>query len=99
MSERVGFCENLNEKSFFFFLKINKSNFSNEYRNSGGSGGEEESLSRSASDSSVSNPINNHNNKQSAPGTPLPSHGYVFFVCFYYYYYCLTIANFTTTHS
>ncbi|XP_066998676.1 formin-binding protein 1-like isoform X2 [Anabrus simplex] len=40
---------------------------------SGGSGGEEESLSRSASDSSVSNPTVNH--KQSAPGTPLPSHG------------------------
>ncbi|PSN47163.1 Formin-binding-like protein 1 [Blattella germanica] len=42
-------------------------------RNSGGSGGEEDSLSRSASDSSVSNPAANH--KQSAPGTPLPSHG------------------------
>jgi len=37
-------------------------------RHSGGSGGEEESLSRSASDSSVAN------NKQSTPGTPLPSH-------------------------
>lgn len=45
-------------------------------RNSGGSGGEEESLSRSASDSSVSNPVCN-NNKPSAPGTPLPSHGLV----------------------
>lgn len=43
-----------------------------QHRNSGGSGGEEESLSRSASDSSVSA---NHNHKQSAPGTPLPSHG------------------------
>ncbi|GFG34405.1 hypothetical protein Cfor_07669, partial [Coptotermes formosanus] len=43
------------------------------FRNSGGSGGEEDSLSRSASDSSVSNPAVNH--KQSAPGTPLPSHG------------------------
>ncbi|XP_034234292.1 formin-binding protein 1-like isoform X1 [Thrips palmi] len=42
------------------------------HRHSGGSGGEEESLSRSASDSSVSNPTTN--NKQSAPGTPLPSH-------------------------
>ncbi|KAG8281645.1 Formin-binding protein 1 [Homalodisca vitripennis] len=43
-----------------------------QHRNSGGSGGEEESLSRSASDSSVSA---NHNHKQSAPGTPLPAHG------------------------
>ncbi|XP_046986764.1 formin-binding protein 1-like isoform X1 [Schistocerca americana] len=43
------------------------------HRNSGGSGGEEDSLSRSASDSSVSNPTLNH--KHSAPGTPLPSHG------------------------
>lgn len=33
----------------------------------------EESLSRSASDSSVCNP--NNNNKLSAPGTPLPVHG------------------------
>uniref|UniRef100_A0A1B6CBX1 Formin-binding protein 1-like n=1 Tax=Clastoptera arizonana TaxID=38151 RepID=A0A1B6CBX1_9HEMI len=44
-----------------------------QHRNSGGSGGEEGSLSRSASDSSVS--ATNHNHKQSAPGTPLPSHG------------------------
>ncbi|XP_024084583.1 formin-binding protein 1-like isoform X2 [Cimex lectularius] len=44
-------------------------------RNSGGSGGDDDSLSRSASDSSVSaNHNHNHINKQSAPGTPLPSH-------------------------
>lgn len=42
------------------------------YRNSGGSGGEDDQLSRSASDSSVS-----ANHKQSAPGTPLPAHGSV----------------------
>lgn len=41
---------------------------SHSHRNSGS----DESLSRSASDSSVSNPVNH---KQSAPGTPLPSHG------------------------
>lgn len=34
-------------------------------------GGSDESLSRSASDSSVSNP----NNKPSLPGTPQPTHG------------------------
>lgn len=39
------------------------------HRNSG-SGGEDDSLSRSASDSSVS-----ANHKHSAPGTPLPNHG------------------------
>jgi hypothetical protein len=43
------------------------------HRNSGGSGGEEDSLSRSTSYSSVSNPAVNH--KQSAPGTPFSSHG------------------------
>jgi hypothetical protein len=36
------------------------------------SSGSDESLSRSASDLSQ----NNHHNKPSAPGTPLPSHGY-----------------------
>jgi hypothetical protein len=41
--------------------------------NGGGSGGEEDSLSRSASDSSVPNPAENH--EGSAPGTPLASHG------------------------
>lgn len=44
------------------------------HRHSGGSAGEEDSLSRSASDSSVSNPAS-AGQKQSAPGTPLPSHG------------------------
>ncbi|KAK7873526.1 hypothetical protein R5R35_008785 [Gryllus longicercus] len=52
---------------------VNGGHLHRHHRNSGGSGGEEESLSRSASDSSVSNPTVNH--KQSAPGTPLPSHG------------------------
>jgi hypothetical protein len=52
---------------------LNGGHFHRQQRNSGGSGGEEDSLSRSASDSSVSNPAVNH--KQSAPGTPLPSHG------------------------
>lgn len=46
------------------------------HRNSGGSAAEEESLSRSASDSSVTNPTHNHN-KQSAPGTPQLNHGWV----------------------
>lgn len=46
---------------------------SRHHRNSGGS--VEESLSRSASDSSVTNPTLNHN-KPSAPGTPqLNNHG------------------------
>ncbi|XP_022919870.1 formin-binding protein 1-like isoform X3 [Onthophagus taurus] len=44
------------------------------HRNSGGSAAEEESLSRSASDSSVTNPTTNHN-KRSAPGTPQLNHG------------------------
>ncbi|KAL1131809.1 hypothetical protein AAG570_011421 [Ranatra chinensis] len=44
----------------------------NNIKNSGCSGGDEDSLSRSASDSSVSA---NQNHKHSAPGTPLPSHG------------------------
>lgn len=44
------------------------------HRNSGGSAADEESLSRSASDSSVTNPTLNHN-KQSAPGTPHLNHG------------------------
>ncbi|CAH1401186.1 unnamed protein product [Nezara viridula] len=39
------------------------------HRNSLGSGNEDDSLSRSASDSSVAN------HKHSAPGTPLPNHG------------------------
>ncbi|PNF34645.1 hypothetical protein B7P43_G05861 [Cryptotermes secundus] len=52
---------------------LNGGHLNRHHRNSGGSGGEEDSLSRSASDSSVSNPAVNH--KQSAPGTPLPSHG------------------------
>ncbi|KAJ4433034.1 hypothetical protein ANN_15291, partial [Periplaneta americana] len=52
---------------------LNGGHLHRHHRNSGGSGGEEDSLSRSASDSSVSNPAVNH--KQSAPGTPLPSHG------------------------
>ncbi|XP_021926018.1 formin-binding protein 1-like isoform X2 [Zootermopsis nevadensis] len=52
---------------------LNGGHLHRHHRNSGGSGGEEDSLSRSASDSSVSNPTVNH--KQSAPGTPLPSHG------------------------
>lgn len=48
-------------------------NGSRKHRNSDGA--EEESLSRSASDSSVTNPTINHN-KQSAPGTPqLNNHG------------------------
>ncbi|XP_054270179.1 formin-binding protein 1-like isoform X3 [Macrosteles quadrilineatus] len=50
---------------------VNTNGLQRLHRNSGGSGGEEESLSRSASDSSVAN----HNHKQSAPGTPLPQHG------------------------
>lgn len=37
-------------------------------------GGSDDSLSRSASDSSVSNP----NAKPSLPGTPQPNHGYIF---------------------
>ncbi|XP_074029177.1 formin-binding protein 1-like Cip4 isoform X3 [Leptinotarsa decemlineata] len=50
-------------------------NGSRHHRNSGGSAAEEESLSRSASDSSVTNPTLNHN-KKSAPGTPqLNNHG------------------------
>ncbi|XP_044262722.1 cdc42-interacting protein 4 homolog isoform X4 [Tribolium madens] len=49
-------------------------NGSRHHRNSGGSAAEEESLSRSASDSSVTNPTINHN-KQSAPGTPQLNHG------------------------
>ncbi|XP_018572282.1 formin-binding protein 1-like [Anoplophora glabripennis] len=49
-------------------------NGSRHHRNSGGSAAEEESLSRSASDSSVTNPTLNHN-KQSAPGTPQLNHG------------------------
>ncbi|XP_063244447.1 formin-binding protein 1-like isoform X2 [Bacillus rossius redtenbacheri] len=52
---------------------LNGGHLQRHHRNSGGSGGEEDSLSRSASDSSVSNPTVNH--KRSAPGTPLPSHG------------------------
>lgn len=48
------------------------------HRNSGGSAADEESLSRSASDSSVTNPTLNHN-KQSAPGTPHLNHGWEFF--------------------
>lgn len=51
-------------------------NGSRRHRNSGGSAAEEESLSRSASDSSVTNPTLNHN-KQSAPGTPQLNHGWV----------------------
>lgn len=51
-------------------------NGSRHHRNSGGSAAEEESLSRSASDSSVTNPTINHN-KQSAPGTPQLNHGWV----------------------
>ncbi|KAK9884923.1 hypothetical protein WA026_009160 [Henosepilachna vigintioctopunctata] len=50
-------------------------NGSRHHRNSGGSAAEEESLSRSASDSSVSNPTVNHN-RQSVPSTPqLNNHG------------------------
>ncbi|XP_060527343.1 formin-binding protein 1-like isoform X2 [Cylas formicarius] len=49
-------------------------NGSRRHRNSGGSAAEEESLSRSASDSSVTNPTLNHN-KRSAPGTPQLNHG------------------------
>ncbi|KAK9731125.1 Repeat in HS1/Cortactin [Popillia japonica] len=49
-------------------------NGSRNHRNSAGSAAEEESLSRSASDSSVTNPTVNHN-KQSAPGTPHLNHG------------------------
>lgn len=50
-------------------------NGSRAHRNSGGSAAEEESLSRSASDSSVTNPTLNHN-KRSAPSTPqLNNHG------------------------
>ncbi|XP_018328161.1 formin-binding protein 1-like isoform X2 [Agrilus planipennis] len=46
------------------------------HRNSGGSAAEEESLSRSGSDSSVTNPSQNHNRHFSAPGTPqLNNHG------------------------
>ncbi|KAL1509420.1 hypothetical protein ABEB36_004162 [Hypothenemus hampei] len=47
---------------------------SRSHRNSGGSAAEEESLSRSASDSSVTNPTLNHN-KRSLPGTPQLNHG------------------------
>lgn len=47
---------------------------SRNHRNSGGSAADEESLSRSASDSSVTNPTINHN-KQSAPSTPHLNHG------------------------
>lgn len=47
---------------------------SRNHRNSGGSAADEESLSRSASDSSVTNPTINHN-KPSAPGTPQLNHG------------------------
>lgn len=43
-------------------------------RNSNGSGIEEDSLSRSASDSSVTNSTVNHN-KQSSPNTPQLNHG------------------------
>lgn len=43
------------------------------HRNSGGSGAEEESLSRSASDSSVTNPTHNHNKSD----TPRLNHGWV----------------------
>lgn len=58
------------------------------HRNSGGSAAEEESLSRSASDSSVTNPTINHNK---APGTPQLNHGFVrFFWCFF--------ACFSSTH-
>ncbi|KAF6205191.1 hypothetical protein GE061_019358 [Apolygus lucorum] len=53
-------------------LHNNVNGLRRQHRNSGGSGGDEDSLSRSASDSSVSA---NHNHKQSAPGTPVPSHG------------------------
>ncbi|KAF5276896.1 hypothetical protein FQA39_LY06447 [Lamprigera yunnana] len=50
-------------------------NGSRQHRNSNGSGHDEESLSRSGSDSSVTNPTLNHN-KPSAPGTPqLNNHG------------------------
>ncbi|KAL3280030.1 hypothetical protein HHI36_017537, partial [Cryptolaemus montrouzieri] len=49
-------------------------NGSRHHRNSGGSAAEEESLSRSASDSSVTNPTVNHN-KQSILGTPQLNHG------------------------
>ncbi|XP_065169257.1 cdc42-interacting protein 4 homolog isoform X2 [Atheta coriaria] len=44
------------------------------HRHSGGSAAEEDSLSRSGSDNSVTNPTLNHN-KQSAPGTPQLNHG------------------------
>lgn len=55
-------------------------NGSRQHRNSGGSGHDEESLSRSGSDSSVTNPTLNHN-KPSAPGTPqLNNHGWVHFL-------------------
>ncbi|KAJ8985720.1 hypothetical protein NQ317_014371 [Molorchus minor] len=49
-------------------------NGSRHHRNSGGSAAEDGSLSRSASDSSVTNPTVNHN-KQSAPSTPQLNHG------------------------
>ncbi|XP_017782498.1 PREDICTED: formin-binding protein 1-like [Nicrophorus vespilloides] len=45
------------------------------HRHSAGSAAEEESLSRSASDSSVTNPTLNHNKQPSAPGTPQLNHG------------------------
>ncbi|CAG9773093.1 unnamed protein product [Ceutorhynchus assimilis] len=48
---------------------------SRSHRNSGGSAAEEDSLSRSASDSSVTNPTMNHNKRISAPGTPQLNHG------------------------
>jgi hypothetical protein len=52
---------------------LNGGHLNRHHRNSGWSGGEEDSLSRSSSDSSVSNPAVNH--EQSAAGTPLPSYG------------------------
>jgi len=64
--------ENQNPTTNLTPIHNNLNGVKREHRNSGGSGCDDNSLSRSASYSSVSA---NHNHKQSAPGTPLPSHG------------------------
>lgn len=64
------------------------------HRNSGGSGAEEESLSRSASDSSVTNPTLNHN-KSGAPH--LLNHGWVAFIC-HIFFHCLIATHTVYVH-
>lgn len=69
-------------------------NGSRPHRTSGGSMAEEESLSRSGSDSSVANPTLSHN-KQSAPGTPQLSNSHGWVVVLYHSY----LATFDSKHS